>query len=117
SWWAFSETKGSSWLPNDMNDLDYSVVYNRENNNPVYSYWNQTDEGIFVPSIRLFAGSDGIEDAKLLKHLIINFSSLNAANRQRLSIIVNQLLKSVDKNTSQPAREKYLSLNEYEELA
>jgi len=117
SWWAFSNTKGSSWLANDQNSLDYSMIYNKEVNNPIYKYWCKDNSETIIPSIRLYGARAGIQDAKILKYITQNLSKLSANQLKDFQTIINKLSVSVDSLGIQPNESEYLTAEEYETIS
>jgi len=117
SWWAFSDRKGSSWLPYDQKSLDYSMVYNRETGNALYQYWNKNQSEEIIPSIRLYAARAGIQDARILKHILKNQSKLSERGQKDLREIVKALASILDDDFSQVDTGKYLTLEQYEQIS
>src|SRR5690606_15522020 len=117
SWWAFSDTKGSSWLSYDKQELDYSMVYNKEVNNPIYQYWNKDHSEEIIPSIRLYAARAGIQDAKIFKFLIAHKSELPPNEWKEFNQIIDLLTSTLDESMTQPDPQKYLTLNQYEAIS
>jgi len=117
SWWAFSDRKGSSWLPYDQESLDYSMVYNKETGNALYQYWNKNQSEEIIPSIRLYAARAGIQDAKILKHIIKNQSKLSEKGKKDFQHIVKRMASALDGSFSQVDTGKYLTLEEYEQIS
>lgn len=66
--WAYNCSRGLSWDDTDKGLLDYSFIYDGEENHPVNKKYNVTGE-IIVPSIRWEAFRMGIQDAKILLYL------------------------------------------------
>lgn len=117
SWWAFSSTRGSSWFANDKNSLDYSMIYRREGDNPVYQFWCKDTSETVIPSIRLYAARAGIQDAKLLRYITENVEKLSNSEFSKLKIILDDLAKGIDSSGTQPDREKYLGIDQYESIS
>src|SRR5690606_33721193 len=117
SWWAFSDRKGSSWLPYDQKSLDYSMVYNKETGNALYQYWNKNRSEEIIPSIRLYAARAGIQDARILKHILKNQSKLSERGQKDLREIVKALASILDDDFSQVDTGKYLTLEQYEQIS
>lgn len=116
SWWAFIDTKGSSWLAADGKGMDYSLIYLKEPNNPLYNYYCNDKTERFIPSLRLYAARAGIQDAKILRYIIENKTKLTGAQQQAFTKIINTLEGTLDASGIQPDRTKYLSLDEYEAI-
>lgn len=67
-YWAYNVSKGSTWDDTDGNILDYCLVYDGSEDNPVNVKYNVTKENI-VPSIRWEAIRAGQQDGQILIYL------------------------------------------------
>lgn len=77
SWYAFASHRGSTWIANDKNGLDYSMVYLKEKSNPIYNRVKGDDSSIYITSMRLKAARQGIYNSKLVLDIQDNISKLD----------------------------------------
>lgn len=117
SWWAFSDRKGSSWLPYDQKSLDYSMIYNKEMGNELYQYWNKEQSEDIIPSIRIYASRAGIQDAKLLKYLLKNQPKLSPEGKKEFAQLIDKLSQTLNPAFTQVDPAKYLTLEQYEQIS
>jgi len=118
SWWAFADTKGSSWVSNDGNGkMDYTMYYKKESSNPLYNLYVPDKSEEVIPSLRLKAAMSDLQDARLLQFLISNQQKLSASDKKAFQSIVNSLEKGMDKNREHAYPLYYLSGEEYENIS
>ena len=94
SWWAFLAHQGSGWIANDGTFPDYSMVYNAEGDNPVFRAWNTGTKDRYFPSMRLFAHRMGLDDARIIRWLMINEPNLSVdaiSELRRIEFIVTKI--------------------------
>lgn len=70
SHWAYAAQSGSTWDDTDGKILDYILAYDGHEDHPLNQQWNVTREHI-VLSIRWFAVREGLNDARLLRYLML----------------------------------------------
>lgn len=105
SWYAFTDHAGSTWYATDLNRLDYSMYYNSEPNNPIYSYWSSrmgTNEYL-TSSLRLKSIEKGLLNASILENILSKKDSLSKNQRYRLDEILQILLEYNVTYTEKPS--------------
>lgn len=94
SWYSFFDHAGSSWIANDNNTIDYSLVYIREPKNKIYqALHNNTlsKNSYYIPSIRLISAGQGLTNASLLSYILKNEKKLSENNKKNLDRLVYNL--------------------------
>ncbi len=115
SWWGFLSHSGSTWTADDLNQIDYSFVYLKEEKNAIYNQWKTNDNSRFITSMRIKAIRLGILNAKILQTLIENKNKLSQKNQTKLNKLIKVLAEeSYTYNNS--LLEFNLTLNEFNNI-
>lgn len=67
-YWAYNISQKSTWDDTDGSILDYTLIYDGQEDHPINKKYNVTGEGI-VPSLRWMAIRDARQDAQILLYL------------------------------------------------
>lgn len=111
AFWAYNAYYGTTWDDTDGGLLDYSFVYNGNENNPLCQQYNVTGETI-VPSIRWEAVRAGLQDANIL--LALKEKKLTAVQQAKLQELITQ---SQQWNGETDAAKKDISIEKVESLS
>jgi len=111
AFWAYNDTRGTSWDDTDGGLLDYTFVYNGREKNPLCEKYNVTGE-IIVPSIRWEAVRAGLQDANIL--LALKNKKLTAAQQTKLQALITQ---SQQWNGGTDAAKKDITMERVESLS
>lgn len=87
-WWAYNSFSGSSWIDTDGGKLDYSFIYNGNDNKGTNLLSGRPQEDI-VPSLRWIAARSGVQNAMIFQTIKASQNKLSKDQADQFRVIEN----------------------------